>query len=67
MSTAARRIGSLFYTAALQPSRARPVDPSYSRGSLLLGAGSHSIRIQALRSPFGGGSAHLKAIRRPGH
>jgi hypothetical protein len=42
-------------------------DPSYSRGSLLLGAGSHSVRIQAIRSPFGGGSAFLKAIRKPGH
>jgi hypothetical protein len=42
-------------------------DPSYSRGSLLLGAGSHSVRIQAIRSPFGGGNALLKAIRKPGH
>ena len=41
-------------------------DPSYSRGSLLLGAGSHSITIQALRSPFGSGGAYLKAIRKPG-
>ena len=41
-------------------------DPSYSRGSLLLGAGSHSITIQAIRSPFGSGGAYLKAIRKPG-
>jgi hypothetical protein len=42
-------------------------DPTYSRGSLLLGAGFHKIRIQAIRSPFGGGVAFLKAIRKPGH
>jgi len=42
-------------------------DPSYSRGSLLLGPGSHSIRIQAIRSPFGSGTGFLKAIRKPGH
>jgi hypothetical protein len=41
-------------------------DPTYSRGSLLLGPGAHSIRIQAIRSPFGGGGAFLKAIRKPG-
>jgi hypothetical protein len=41
-------------------------DPTYSRGSLLLGPGSHSITIQAIRSPFGGGGAFLKAIRKPG-
>ncbi len=35
-------------------------DPAYSHGSFLVGAGSHSITIQAIASPFGGGRGYIR-------
>jgi len=36
-------------------------DPSYSSGSFMLGSGPHSIDIQVIVSPFGGGRGYIKA------
>jgi hypothetical protein len=38
-------------------------DHSYSRGGRTLGPGLHRIRIQSIRSPFGGSSAFLEILR----
>jgi hypothetical protein len=40
-------------------------DPTYSKGRFMLEPGWHKIRIQAVDSPFGGGSSWLQAIRQP--
>jgi len=40
-------------------------DQTYSKGSFLLEPGWHSIRIQAVNSPFGGGTGWLEAMRQP--
>ena len=41
------------------------LDPTYSSGSFLLGAGSHSITIQAIASPWSGGAAYFKVAAVP--
>jgi hypothetical protein len=38
-------------------------DQTYSKGRFLLEPGWHKIRIQAVNSPFGGGSGWLEAFR----
>lgn len=35
-------------------------DPSYSSATFVLGAGTHSLAVQALNNPFGGGAAFLR-------
>jgi hypothetical protein len=40
-------------------------DQTYSKGRFLLQPGWHRIRIQAVNSPFGGGSGWLQAIQQP--
>lgn len=40
-------------------------DQTYSKGRFLLQPGWHKIRIQAVTSPFGGGSGWLHAIEQP--
>lgn len=41
------------------------LDQTYSKGHFLLEPGYHRVRIQAVASPFGAGSAWLKAVVRP--
>jgi hypothetical protein len=38
-------------------------DRGYSRGRLVLGPGRHRIRIRSLRSPFGGSTGFIEALR----
>lgn len=40
-------------------------DPTYSHGSVLLGAGNYSIDVKAATSPFGGGGAYLQVVSAP--
>jgi hypothetical protein len=40
-------------------------DQTYSKGRFRLEPGWHRIRIQAVNSPFGGGSGWLQAIQQP--
>jgi len=37
-------------------------DPTYSKGSIALSAGSHSVDVFVNASPFGGGGAYLRVI-----
>ena len=41
------------------------LDPLYSHGSFFVGAGGHSITIEAIASPFGGGGAWLEVVPEP--
>ena len=38
-------------------------DPTYSHGSILLGAGSYSVNVTTASSPFGSGGGYLQVAR----
>jgi len=40
-------------------------DPTYSHGSVELGAGSYTVDIFANQSPYGGGGAYVEAVTAP--
>jgi hypothetical protein len=48
-----------------KPPDAAFADPSYSHGSFFLGAGDHSITMNVVAHPYGGGGAYLRVVPEP--